>query len=308
MKNLNGLIENIIEYSYSNTNNSIINIAYGIDNNYVRCVATSIVSFKINNFNKNFVFHILGYDISEDNKVHLKFLAKKYKIDIILYELNKVSFEDLPVTDYWSKAMYFRFIIPQILKKEEKVFYFDADIICLKDASELFNINLNEKIVGAVLDIKRVARKKEKIFNLKENSYFNSGMMVIDIKKWNKYDILAKVIKILKCNIKFTHPDQDALNIVLKNNVKYLKTCFNCIDIYSINNKNIVILHFANHPKPWNKYWFLNVIHTSFTANLYSFYEKQAFFKDYKLDSFKNYKQLLKWWIKFMIFKIIKRV
>lgn len=41
-------------------------------------------------------------------------------------------------------------------------------------------------------------------------------MMVIDIKKWNKYDILAKVIKILKCNIKFTHPDQDALNIVLK--------------------------------------------------------------------------------------------
>lgn len=301
-------INNVIEYNYSNKKGTRTNIAYGIDNNYVRCVATSIVSLKINNFNKNFIFHILACDISEENRIRLKILAQNYKITIIIYELNNDYFKELPTTKYWTRAMYFRFIIPEILSSEKQVFYLDADIICLKKADELFEVDLKENIVGAVLDVDRVVKKKEKVFNLEKNSYFNSGMLVINIKQWNKYNVLDKVIEILKYNLNITHPDQDALNLVLKNKVKYIKRYFNCIDIYNVNEKNIVMLHFANHPKPWNKYWFLNIVYTSFTASIYQFYEEKTPFRNYKRDSFKNYKQILKWIIKYILFKPIKRV
>ena len=308
MENLKTKIDNIIEYNYSNKEKNNINIAYGIDNNYVRCVATSIASLIINNVNRDFIFHILGYSISERNKTQLQILAKKYKTTIIIYELNEESFQELPTTDCWTMAMYFRFIIPEILSEEKQVVYLDADIICLKNADELFDVDLKEDIIGAVLDIDRVAKKKEKIFNLEENSYFNSGMLIINIKQWNRYNVLSKVIKILKCNFEYMHPDQDALNLVLKDKVKYLRKIFNCIDIYNVNKKDIVMLHFANHPKPWNKYWPLNIIYTSFTANLYQFYEEKTPFIKYKRDSFKEYKQILKWLIKYILFKPIKRV
>ena len=134
-------------------------------------------------------------------------------------------------------------------------------------------------------------------------------MMVINIKKWNEFDVFNKVLNYLKdtCN-KYKHPDQDVLNIVLNGNVKYLDTVYNCIDVYSVKFQDIIILHLANHPKPWNKFWFLNVIYNKFTADLYNFYELKTPFKNMETETFKNHKDLLKWFMKYILFKPIKRV
>lgn len=43
------IVKNVIEYRYLHDTLNIINIAYGIDDNYARCMATSIASFCINN-------------------------------------------------------------------------------------------------------------------------------------------------------------------------------------------------------------------------------------------------------------------
>ena len=45
MYQLEESIKNIIKYSFSSSINNTIHIGYGIDNNYVRCCSTSIVSF-----------------------------------------------------------------------------------------------------------------------------------------------------------------------------------------------------------------------------------------------------------------------
>ena len=46
---LNNIINNVIEYKYLSTKKDLVHIGYGIDNNYVRCAATSMVSFYLNN-------------------------------------------------------------------------------------------------------------------------------------------------------------------------------------------------------------------------------------------------------------------
>jgi lipopolysaccharide biosynthesis glycosyltransferase len=309
MTNIEKYINKIIKYENDKNEKELINIAYGIDDNYVRCMLTSILSFKLNNINNNIIFHVITNGLNDENLLKIKSVSKKYKINIIIYILYDNIFNELPVKIHWSKAMYFRFILPEILNSIEKVFYFDADIICLKKAPKFFSIDLKENIVAAVLDVKRIALKKEKIFKLKENSYFNSGVLIINIKEWNKYKVLSKVIKCIKEDPKkYKHPDQDALNVVLQNKIKYIPKFYNCIDFYEIKDPNdIVLLHFANHPKPWNKYWFLNIIYNDFTKNIYSFYENKIF-SDKKREGYKTYSMLIKWIIKFLLFKLIKRV
>ena len=91
------IVKNVIEYRYLHDTLNIINIAYGIDDNYARCMATSIASFCINNKNRNICFYIVASDLSDKTKIKLKVLAKDYNINIIIYEINKDFFRDMPI-------------------------------------------------------------------------------------------------------------------------------------------------------------------------------------------------------------------
>ena len=106
---LSNIVKNISHYTYSPKNSiNIIDIGYGIDNNFARCTATSIFSFYKNNPNKNFVFHILETNLSISNKNKFKPLAKKYALNIIIYTINIDNFKKLPSNITFTTAMYFR--------------------------------------------------------------------------------------------------------------------------------------------------------------------------------------------------------
>lgn len=306
MNELKDILKSKILYTYAKSSVNEKNIVYGIDNNYIRCAMTSILSFKIHNPEANIVYHIISSGLTNNNTLKLKQLACEYNLNLIIYEINKKYFDLLPTKEFWSEAMYFRFIIPNLLNNVDKIFYFDADIICLKNIDYLFNLDLQNNIIAAIPDIKRTSKKKERIFKLNKNSYFNSGVLIIDRKKWNEYDILPKVINCIKQEPqKYVHPDQDALNVVLKNHVMYLSKIYNCINIYEIKNiRDIAILHFANHPKPWNQYWHLNAICNSFTKNLYKSFEEKTPCANMPLEKIKNKKMIIKVYIKYILYKL----
>lgn len=54
------VIKNTIKY-HNYTNKNLTHIGYGIDDNYVRCAATSIASICINNKNRSFLYNKLRY-------------------------------------------------------------------------------------------------------------------------------------------------------------------------------------------------------------------------------------------------------
>lgn len=81
MYQLENLIKNTINYSFLSSTNNIVHIGYGIDNNYVRCCSTSIVSFCKNNPQEKFHFHIISSIISKENLNNLQKLAEKYNIN-----------------------------------------------------------------------------------------------------------------------------------------------------------------------------------------------------------------------------------
>lgn len=280
------------EYLISQTHSNI-HIGYGIDNNYARCCASSIASFCFNNPTKNFNFHIMTNDLSTTNKKQFEQLAQLYSVNIYIYEINIDTLAKLPTQTHLPIATYFRFILPLILDNVDKLFYIDADIICLQNADDLFNINLNNNIIGAVPDLPWMNKKRNKTLNLQNHIYFNAGMLIINIDKWNNFNTFAKVLQAIQNEPqKFRYLDQDALNLILTKHIQYLDTKFNCIDINNIDKKNIILLHFAAHPKPWNIAFPISKVCNEFNKNLYQYYENKTPWKNLPLEQPKNYKEI----------------
>ena len=282
------------KYEYLIKQTSIsIHIGYGIDNNYARCCASSIASFCLNNPTKNFNFHIMAKDLSTINKKQFEQLAQLYSVNIYIYEINIDTLAKLPTQTHLPIATYFRFILPLILDNVDKLFYIDADIICLQNADDLFSINLKDNIIGAVPDLPWMNTKRNKALNLRNHIYFNAGMLIINITKWNKFNTFTKVLQAIQNEPqKFRYLDQDALNLILTNHIQYLDTKFNCIDINSIEQKNIILLHFAVHPKPWNIAFPISKGCNKFNKNLYQYYENKTPWKNLPLELPKNYKEI----------------
>lgn len=326
-------INNIIKNVYSTKNNQIIHIGYGLDNNYCRCTASSIASFCQNNPDKNFTFHLLTETLSKENQKSFETLAKSLQTNIIIYEIN-ISFMEklkLPITSSWTLPMYFRFILPLILSSENQLIYIDSDIICLKNAQELFDIKINNNyILGAVAEhtTSDIIERCHKL-GLINHKYFNSGVLLINIPKWNEYNVFSKLISLLKeTPEKFTYPDQDALNLILSNKVQYIDEKYNFLNyIYrdlnksNINFSNIILLHFAIHPKPWNIAWYLSPNCNKFNKYLYKSYEDLTPWKNTPLTYPNHYKEMKRyakylrwnknylksffWYLKYSIYKII---
>ena len=284
-----------IQYKYlvHNDYDNVVHIGYGIDDNYARCCAASIASFCMNNPNRKFIFHIITNNLSLNSKNKYDLLAQKFFVDIYIYEIDIDKLSNLPTQTHLPIATYFRFILPLIIKEVNILYYIDADILCLQNADKLFNVNIDDYIIGAVSDLSRMNRKRNKALNLQDHIYFNAGMLAINVKKWIEFNTFDKVVSIIQKNPKqFSYLDQDALNVVLHNHIKYFNKIFNCLDIKKINTADIVLLHLAAHPKPWNIAFPISNICNDFNRNLYQFYEDKTPWKNTPLEQPKNYKEL----------------
>ena len=237
-----------------------LHIAYGIDENFVRPLLASIASVAVNSEEKIAVHifvsdkHILKNDMAS--------LARTLKITIYVHELPTEMVNKWP-TGGWSLAIYQRFMMaPTLQEITPRFIYLDADVVCNEEISRLFDCNLDGKILGAVADIDQGNFfRLKRIFSIKR--YFNSGVMVIDTALWVKENITEKLFEcVSKNSTLFKCYDQDALNVVLSDQVTILDVTYN----YPANTnthqsalrlrkkydvEQPVITHYMGGDKPW---------------------------------------------------------
>jgi lipopolysaccharide biosynthesis glycosyltransferase len=118
-----------------------------------------------------------------------------------------------------------RLFIPYFIPKEvDKVLYLDVDMIVQKDLSTLYETDLGDALVGAVLDPRIVTFDNAwgGVLNYVQlgldakTRYFNTGLLLIPTKKWLEQDIPVKIINCIDANKKFAnYPDQYGMNVVL---------------------------------------------------------------------------------------------
>ena len=91
---------------------------------------------------------------------------------------------------------------------------------------------------------------------LKRNSYFNSGVMLINTAKWVAENISEKVLAILdERGASFTLMDQDALNLALDGEAAILPSTWNMIynlgQMTQYPEPGTLFLHYTGSIKPW---------------------------------------------------------
>lgn len=245
--------------------NQEIPIFFSIDDNYIPCLGVAIHSLKKNLKKKNkFRIIVLNSEITEKSKEEIRqFEDEDFIIEFkdISKEISKLK-EDLALRlrDYYSSTIYYRMFIPSLFTEYDKAIYIDSDVILQDDISNLYNKELNDNYVAAIRDEvvngAEVFRKYSKIaIGIDPEYYFNSGVLLMNLKKMREDKIEEKFIYLLtKYNLDTVAPDQDYLNVLCKGKVLYLPETWDKMPDFGekIEAEKIHLIHYNMFRKPWH--------------------------------------------------------
>lgn len=246
------------------------NIAYGADKNFLFGTGVSIVSVLLNNKDTSFHFHVFTDALTSKQHTLFSDLVINYNCKISVHILDTESLKKLPTNKLWSNAIYFRLVIADFFyEKADRVLYLDSDVICNGSLVEFQKLNIDDYAAASVTDRdSELWEKRASELNCPEikNGYFNSGVMLINIKKWHSDYITSKTMGLLSdknAKSKFSYYDQDALNIALAGKVLFLDKKYNTQ--FSINyelkkntinpvTQETIFIHYIGATKPWNSW------------------------------------------------------
>ncbi len=160
--------------------------------------------------------------------------------------------------DFFSSAVYYyRAFIPVLFPIYKKAVYIDSDTILRGDIGELYDIDLGDKVLAAMVDpkvtmIPEFRNYVDKALNVPHTEYVNSGVQVMDLKKMRKIRYLSTMIELIKeYDADLVAPDQDYLNVILKGQILHLSEIWNAEPRENLS-KDVKLIHFNLFNKPWH--------------------------------------------------------
>lgn len=280
-----------------------LNIAFTFDEAYIRASGVLLFSILENN---TMNLHVHIFTTVKDLSLFDKFLNFKSKITI--YSLNEEYFLSLQTPGHFSSAIYYRIAIPNILQGRLKnILYLDADILCVGDISFFKNLDIGDNYIAAVEDTGHT-KIKSMLLNENKGSYFNSGVMYINIDKWIDNKIFDKFMLLIN-ERDYDCPDQDVLNIMFWGEVYFILEKYN--HFTEIKSDHAILIHYIGMIKPWSLVSELN-------HKYIEYYNQSPFMnipldqpKSYKLAKkyakklwrYKNYLLSVKWWFLYIFMK-----
>ncbi len=243
-----------------------IPIFFASDDNYLPYLAVTLLS--IEEFaNDSFIYeiNILTTGISEQNEKMLKNLDVPHlDVKTVNLENSISSIRDKlrkRLRDYYSESIYYRIFIPSLFPELEKAIYLDCDIVLRDDIAKLYFTDIGDNILGAVRDeciapIPDFCEYVDKVVGAPEGIYFNSGVLLINARRFREEKIEKKLIHLLnKYNFPTVAPDQDYLNYLCRGNVYYFEHGWNKQPSErEFAEEDIHLLHFNMFNKPWHYY------------------------------------------------------
>lgn len=256
-----------------------IPIVFAFDNRLTIPAAVTLTSLMMNadedTFYDIFILH------SENERLDKNIIAKvteSFANCKITYRTVGNIFDNAFEIRGITTPAYYRLLIPKLIHEYDKIIYSDADIIFRQDLTGLYSTNIDGNYIAGIKDtglnltddgIKHI----KYLPGVRIGDYINSGLLLINIAKINRDGILNLLIETAKK--KWNFQDQDTINIVCANKIKYLPPKYNMLDLtyyFKMNNESKLSelypladymegnlngnIHFNGH-KPWKK-WCIN--------------------------------------------------
>jgi lipopolysaccharide biosynthesis glycosyltransferase len=170
-----------------------------------------------------------------------------------------------PVSERINAASYLRLLLPSAFAADyDRILYLDADIFLIGgDLSRLLEVEL---LAGHPIAAVRTSHQRNKMRRLMPEfkklrmtpaPYFNAGVLLIDVPRWEGTETLSRALKVIS-----DHPDalvmhdQSVLNLVFRGRWSELSVVWNWMYSgrfsYMIEACDPFLIHFAGRMKPWN--------------------------------------------------------
>ena len=233
-----------------------MNIALCTDEKYSYPCGVCITSILENNKNEDCHIYILTNYLSETTLSKFQRLSETYQRKIEIITIDDETINGLKVSTLFPKSIYYRFLLPQIIK-ESRVLYLDCDIIVTASLSGLWNTDISDYACAAVEDQASddiTIKNRIGIYG----DYFNSGVLLMNLDYWRKNNTASTLIDFIYENPGICEfPDQDALNIVLQGKVFFLEYQYNYQEIFYWDKSRLYL-----HKKKWSKLLPENILPT----------------------------------------------
>lgn len=272
--------------------NKTVNIVYFSDKNYIPYMMTSLYSATKNKHKESiYNIYIIAKDFNQEDKNKLNNIKlDNVKINIVSAKEKTLDYTRLGRFSGFKTAMQ-KIFISDYLQNLDKVLYLDADTIVQKDLLEVYNKDVSQNYLAATKD-GLMYQFPEHITEIGldwRKFYFNSGVMLLNLDKIRKDNLLTEAINYFNTHEE-VFGDQDILNVIVKDKVLSLSYLYNCNSTFFEERDakflsqfyeepvsqtprkvydNATILHFAGH-KPWTP-WFTH----SYLKPLWQEYHKE---------------------------------
>ncbi len=268
------------------------------DNRYVMPTGVLIHSIGVHN-QESIEYHILvGESFDEQNRLLLEQEAAKTGSTCSIYCIDESVTSHLPfgrdgMPKHVSIATYYRLYITEVLPKNlHKILYLDGDMIVRHSLTALWETDIESFPLGAVHDMSEPMNADR----LELPSYFNAGMLLINLDYWRENHCLESFLTYIGENEeKILLHDQDVLNGIFASYVKWLPLTYNFQNGFILGephkqyNPSLqaeidtcktdpAIIHYTVYNKPWNVACFHPY------RDEWRRYQKQTPWKDYRYE------------------------
>ena len=239
-----------------------MNILISVDDKFLEIAKVMLFSIK-SNVQEKINVYVLYQEASKAFESFAKSMNGLGGVEVYKLDVPEDFVQGYKVTLHYSIAMYFRIFAHLLLPESiDRILYLDADIIVNKDITSFYAQDFEDKYMivnkDKNADGEDVSKHKEELGISQKHKYFNSGVLLMNLKKMREditQEYLTSTIEDLQDVL--WYPDQDVLNKVYENKVKYDDyNKYNAQYFYGnhpsrLQLKNAQIIHFVGGIKPW---------------------------------------------------------
>jgi lipopolysaccharide biosynthesis glycosyltransferase len=214
---------------------------------------TSVAARRIASYaREKFPIVILSDGVTDDNKAR----ARKFCPQIEFIEAAPLfANRPMPTHSSFTRAVHLRMFLDELLADFDRAVYLDSDISPLTDVSPLLAMAPKAAPLIATYDIFITIdgkyRRRLPVSN--GSAYFNSGVMVVDLKAVRSERIFADALEFsLQHPELCIYPDQDALNVAVDGRWQVLDWRWNAVSFKLDRLTKQPFLRHLTGNKPWS--------------------------------------------------------
>lgn len=220
-----------------NWNQETANIIYVSNDGYAGHLAASLYSLLEHSRTiRSMDVYVLSVGMCREYQERLQAVAGTFNRELYVVELGdlKDRFDFAIDTRGFDVSAMGRLFAPLVLPGTvKKALYLDCDTIVCQSIRPLYETELGEALVGMVMEPTVYERMKEAIGLLRDDPYYNSGVLLMALDKWREQDVLGRLLAFYKaCEGRLFACDQDTINGVLKGRIKSLPVKYNYFTNY----------------------------------------------------------------------------